>query len=57
MNIKAKNAGKMTTLTIDKTVFFLSEEEVRRLRSEMNRMLQRIHDKRIGRTVARSPGR
>lgn len=46
MNIKAKLVGKITTLTIGGIVHHLSEENVRRLRSEMNRSLQRLHDKR-----------
>ena len=46
MNIKAKLVGKITTLTIGGIVHHLTEEDVRRVRSEMNRTLQRLYDKR-----------
>ncbi len=46
MSIKAKLVGKITTLHINGVHHYLTEVDVRRLRSEMNRMLQRIHDKR-----------
>ena len=48
MNIKAKSVGKVTYLYMDGQPFYLTEQDVRRLRSEMNRMLQRIADKRRG---------
>ncbi len=51
MNIKAKVVGKVTQLKIDGQHFYMTEADVKRLRSEMNRCLQRIHDKRkAGRT-------
>ncbi len=51
MNIKAKVVGKVTQLMIDGHRYYLSEADVKRLRSEMNRSLQRIFDKRkAGRT-------
>ncbi len=46
MNIKAKLVGKITSLYIDGHHYYLTENDVRRLRSEMNRLLQRLHDKR-----------
>lgn len=46
MNIKAKLSGKITTLHIDGQHYYLAEDDVRRLRSEMNRILQRLHNKR-----------
>ncbi len=46
MNIKAKLVGKVTSLVIDSQHFYLTEDDVKRLRSEMNRCLQRIYDKK-----------
>ena len=46
MNIRAKVTGKVTSLYINGMHFYLSEDEVRRLRAEMNRALQRIDEKR-----------
>ncbi len=46
MNIKAKLVGKVTSLHINGMHFYLNEEDVRRLRSEMNRVLQRVKEKR-----------
>jgi surfactin synthase thioesterase subunit len=46
MNIKAKLVGKVTSLVIDGQHFYLTEDDVKRLRSEMNRCLQRIYDKK-----------
>jgi hypothetical protein len=46
VNIKAKLVGRITTLTIGGIVHHLNEEDVRRVRSEMNRVLQRIYNKR-----------
>ena len=46
MNIKAKLVGKIISLHVDGQHYYLAEEDVRRLRSEMNRILQRIYDKR-----------
>ncbi len=46
MNIKAKLVGKFTTLNIDGHQYHLVEDDARRLRSEMNRILQRLHNKR-----------
>ena len=46
MNIKANLVGKVTSLYIDSHHYYLTEDDVRRLRSEMNRLLQRLHDKR-----------
>lgn len=48
MNIKAKLVGKVTSLNIDGHHYYMTEADVRRLRSEMNRVLQRIYDKRHG---------
>ncbi len=44
--IKAKVVGKVVHFKLDDYVFFLSEEEVRRLRAEMNRVVERIVEKR-----------
>ncbi len=46
MNIKARVVGKVTQLKIDGQRYYMTEEDVRRLRSEMNRCLQQIFDKR-----------
>ncbi len=44
--IKAKVVGKVVHFKLDDYVFFLTEEEVRRLRDEVNRAIERIVEKR-----------
>ncbi len=46
MNIKAKVVGKVTSLYLDGQHHYLTEADVKRLRSEMNRCLKQIHNKR-----------
>ncbi len=44
--INAKQVGRVTHLHLHGMLFYLSEQDVRRMRAEMNRILEKIADKR-----------